>query len=432
MEKTIPLEIERKYLIRMPDEGLLDSLAQGRAWIEQTYLSAEAGTTERVRVSRSPGGEPVYIHTVKKRRSSLTREELETEISREEYEALLRRADPALQVIRKTRWRIPFEGHTLEVDRFPFWADRALLEVELEDEAAAVTLPDWADLIREVTADGAYTNKALAASVPYEALPGSPLTDTADLMKRSWAEIRLDNLEHNFLTLQARLPEGCLCLGVVKADSYGHGALPAARRLQALGCGYLAVATADEAAELRGGGVEAGDGGGERRVLLHQLRLERVEDGIAEHRPPRGAVGQGRRDGGVGGGPRIGAVPFGLLEVGTDREAAGDQGKQSRGNKAPRARREGMCHGESSRVFAKSGMHSTRKRPGMEPKNPPPSAAIARRRRGGVSTPPRECAGLSVRAVAGAFRRVVDSAAMKAKDDAVASEIARAKHEQPQ
>ena len=255
MEKTIPLEIERKYLIRMPDEGLLDSLAQGRAWIEQTYLSAEAGTTERVRVSRSPGGEPVYIHTVKKRRSSLTREELETEISREEYEALLRRADPALQVIRKTRWRIPFEGHTLEVDRFPFWADRALLEVELEDEAAAVTLPDWVDLIREVTADGAYTNKALAASVPYEALPGSPLTDTADLMKRSWAEIRLDNLEHNFLTLQARLPEGCLCLGVVKADSYGHGALPAARRLQALGCGYLAVATADEAAELRGGGV---------------------------------------------------------------------------------------------------------------------------------------------------------------------------------
>ena len=237
MEKTIPLEIERKYLIRMPDEGLLDSLAQGRAWIEQTYLSAEAGTTERVRVSRSPGGEPVYTHTVKKRRSSLTREELETEISREEYEALLRRADPALQVIRKTRWRIPFEEHTLEVDRFPFWADRALLEVELHSEKEAVALPEWALLIREVTQEEAYTNRSLAASVPYEPLPGSPFSGGADPMKRSWAEIDLRNIEHNYRTLKTRLPEGTICLGVVKADSYGHGALPVARRLQALGCG---------------------------------------------------------------------------------------------------------------------------------------------------------------------------------------------------
>ncbi|MBR4692748.1 MAG: alanine racemase [Oscillospiraceae bacterium] len=74
-------------------------------------------------------------------------------------------------------------------------------------------------------------------------------------MKRSWAEIRLDNIEHNYRALAGRLPAGTICLGVVKADAYGHGALPVARRLQALGCGYLAVATPDEAAELRRGGV---------------------------------------------------------------------------------------------------------------------------------------------------------------------------------
>ena len=134
MENAIPLEIERKYLIRMPDEGRLDSLALGRDWIEQTYLTAESGTTERVRSRRSPGGTPVYTHTVKRRLSAVTREEREEEIGREEYEALLKRADPTLQVIRKTRWRIPYEGHTLEVDCFPFWTDRALLEVELHSE----------------------------------------------------------------------------------------------------------------------------------------------------------------------------------------------------------------------------------------------------------------------------------------------------------
>ena len=37
----------------------------------------EAGVTERVRSRRSPGGEPVYTHTVKRRFTSLTREERE-------------------------------------------------------------------------------------------------------------------------------------------------------------------------------------------------------------------------------------------------------------------------------------------------------------------------------------------------------------------
>ncbi len=255
MEKNIPLEIERKYLIRMPDEGTLDSLALGRDWIEQTYLLAEEGTTERVRSRRSPGGSPVYTHTVKKRLSAVTREEREEEISREEYEALLRRADPALRVICKTRWRIPFGGHTLEVDCFPFWADRAFLEVELGSEEEAVSLPDWVQLIREVTQDERYTNRGLAYHIPYEPLPGQAYNGASDPMKRSWAEIDLQNIEHNYRTLKARLPENTICLGVVKADSYGHGALPVARRLQALGCGYLAVATPDEAAQLRAGGI---------------------------------------------------------------------------------------------------------------------------------------------------------------------------------
>ena len=255
MENAIPLEIERKYLIRLPDEGKLDSLALGRDWIEQTYLIAGPGTTERVRSRRAPGGTPVYTHTVKRRLSAVTREEREEEIGREEYEALLKRADPALRVIRKTRWRIPYEGHTLEIDRFPFWTDRALLEVELRSEEEAVALPDWIALIREVTEDERYTNRAMAASVPYEKLPGSAFGGASDPMKRSWAEIDLRNIEHNYRTLKARLPEKTVCLGVVKADSYGHGALPVARRLQALGCGYLAVATPDEAAQLRAGGI---------------------------------------------------------------------------------------------------------------------------------------------------------------------------------
>jgi len=46
---------------------------------------------------------------------------------------------------------------------------------------------------------------------------------------RAWAEISLKNLRHNYETLKARLPEGTRFLGVVKADAYGHGALPVSK-----------------------------------------------------------------------------------------------------------------------------------------------------------------------------------------------------------
>lgn len=53
------------------------------------------------------------------------------------------------------------------------------------------------------------------------------------------------------------LPPGCRFLGVVKANAYGHGAVPVARRLEALGAEYLAVACLDEALELRQAGIQA-------------------------------------------------------------------------------------------------------------------------------------------------------------------------------
>ena len=73
--------------------------------------------------------------------------------------------------------------------------------------------------------------------------------------KRTWAEIDMEALEHNYLALREQIPFGCKFLGVVKADAYGHGAVPVARKLEELGCDYLAVACLDEAAELRQAGI---------------------------------------------------------------------------------------------------------------------------------------------------------------------------------
>ena len=72
-----------------------------------------------------------------------------------------------------------------------------------------------------------------------------------------WAEVDLDALSHNVRTLRAALSPGTGLVAVVKADAYGHGAVPVARAAVAAGAAWLAVATLPEAAELRTAGLDA-------------------------------------------------------------------------------------------------------------------------------------------------------------------------------
>lgn len=69
--------------------------------------------------------------------------------------------------------------------------------------------------------------------------------------------ISLQVIEDNFRIAKAVCRDGVRQIAVVKADAYGHGMLPVARRLLAAGAWGAAVATVDEAVELREGGVEA-------------------------------------------------------------------------------------------------------------------------------------------------------------------------------
>ncbi len=70
-------------------------------------------------------------------------------------------------------------------------------------------------------------------------------------LRRTWAEIDLDALAHNYRRLRERMGPASRFLGVVKADAYGHGAVEIAQTLEELGAEYLAVSNIDEARELR-------------------------------------------------------------------------------------------------------------------------------------------------------------------------------------
>lgn len=66
-----------------------------------------------------------------------------------------------------------------------------------------------------------------------------------------WAEIHLDHLEHNIKQIRSHIKTTTKICAVIKANGYGHGAVRLAQELEDIGVDHLAVATLNEALELR-------------------------------------------------------------------------------------------------------------------------------------------------------------------------------------
>jgi alanine racemase len=74
--------------------------------------------------------------------------------------------------------------------------------------------------------------------------------------RSTWAEVNLNHLEHNFKEVESILNPKTKILVTVKADAYGHGLIPVAKRLVACGVDYLGVASIDEGIKLRKAGIK--------------------------------------------------------------------------------------------------------------------------------------------------------------------------------
>lgn len=152
----------------MPNISLLCSLEGVRVKdILQTYLVSEDGKNSRLR-RVCENGRVSYIKTVKQRISVLSAYEDECEISKNQYEQELENADKTKSAIVKTRYCIPYADHIIEIDLYPFWSDRAILEVELSDENESFSLPEYVSVVKEVSDDKRYKNTKLAESVPFD------------------------------------------------------------------------------------------------------------------------------------------------------------------------------------------------------------------------------------------------------------------------
>ena len=87
-------------------------------------------------------------------------------------------------------------------------------------------------------------------------VPESKIVNPAmdKLLRPTWVEISLPKLRRNFQRIR-ELAGARKVMAVIKADAYGHGAVPVAKCLAACGADWFGVATVEEALELRAAGV---------------------------------------------------------------------------------------------------------------------------------------------------------------------------------
>lgn len=91
---------------------------------------------------------------------------------------------------------------------------------------------------------------------------------------RAWMEIDLDAVASNYHEVCGLLPEGTELINVVKADAYGLGAVPIAACMQQEGCRFFAVATLEEAVELRKSGITG------RIMTLGPIPTEQLREAV--------------------------------------------------------------------------------------------------------------------------------------------------------
>lgn len=146
-------EIERKYLV---NEELWGQVSKDKSeYIQQLYLHSDVQKAIRVRII----GIKAYI-TVKSKVTNLKRLEFEYEIPLSDAEQIFKAFADSPQV-EKTRYFIPEEHHTWEVDVFHGKNDGLILaEIELSHEDELFALPEW--VAQEVTDDDRYLNANLA------------------------------------------------------------------------------------------------------------------------------------------------------------------------------------------------------------------------------------------------------------------------------
>lgn len=161
MKTTKNIEIERKFLVNLPDNEqnaaqFFEKIAGNKFVIKQGYLVTAPDKTVRVRTKGNAG-----FLTIKGKADAngFSRFEWEKEISLDDAEQLIKLCDKF--IIHKTRYEVIYKGKTFEIDLFHAPHEGLIIaELELESENETFETPEW--IGKEVTGDVRYYNSWLS------------------------------------------------------------------------------------------------------------------------------------------------------------------------------------------------------------------------------------------------------------------------------
>ena len=165
---NIPIEIERKFIIKLPDISLLEKMPDyTRSEITQIYISSPPAITHRVR-KRIYSDKTVCTETKKIRIDKISSYEDERNISLEEFSEIAKNIKDGTLPVIKTRHTFSYLEKTVEIDIYPNWKRSAILEVELKTKEEELSLPESICVLSEVTGKRKYSNASMAQTFPDE------------------------------------------------------------------------------------------------------------------------------------------------------------------------------------------------------------------------------------------------------------------------
>ena len=144
------LEIERKYLLKNEDWR---KEVESKSIIKQGYLNSNPLRTVRIRITNNKG-----FLTIKSKNEGSKRKEFEYVIPLTEAQDLILLCEQP--IIEKTRYLVPINNHTWEIDIFEgINKGLEVAEIELSQENESFEIPNW--IGKEVTEEIKYYNSQL-------------------------------------------------------------------------------------------------------------------------------------------------------------------------------------------------------------------------------------------------------------------------------
>ena len=150
--------IEKKYLIKMPDlEQLLKNKHCRKVHVKQHYLIDETKKEKEKIVLRRENNKNFYYKVNKKDNVKYS-----NSITADQYINKLEDENKKFYNIYKDRYYYIYDSRCFKIDIFPFWDDKAILEIDILSEREQIKFPKFVEILEEVTEIEKYKNYYLA------------------------------------------------------------------------------------------------------------------------------------------------------------------------------------------------------------------------------------------------------------------------------